>query len=148
MKIILSLVCLMFMTPAFAVELENATNRQILDELARRLQGTTPPIQEHNVAFYTCDTFARLNISVVTPRGQEYTAQMDGGSDSICSTTANILNAYKNKIANSTIVAICDSFNRVNRTQVMRNGSLRELPQISTRSPAECDRNSRQINQN
>lgn len=139
---------MMLTAPAFAVDLEHATNRQIIDELARRLNEATPPVQEHNSAFYTCDTFARLNISIVTPRGEEYTAQMDSGSHTICATTANILNAYKNKIVNSTIVAICDSFDRVNRTQIMRNGFLRELSEISTGSPEECERSSSKINQN
>jgi hypothetical protein len=145
MKLFISLLLASLTYQAHAVELRDASNQQLLQELSYRL-GSGGPTQESAIASYTCDNFDRLNISVISSSGQEATAMWGMANTDVCTNTASLLNSNKGNITRNTLIAGCNNFNRLQRYTVTTTGRLSKLPDVATRTAEECIAQSNDIN--
>jgi hypothetical protein len=145
MKLLISIFLASMAYQARAVELRDATNQQLLEELSYRLR-TGGPVQESAIASYTCDNFDRLNISVISSTGQEATAMWGMANTEVCANTASLLNSNKGEITRNTLIAGCNNFNRLQRYTVTTTGRLSKLPDVATRTAEECIAQSNDIN--
>lgn len=135
--------------PAMAVELRDASNQQILDELAFRLRlggggggGSGGGAQ----AFYSCDSQNYLRISVIGPSGAEDAEAIYIGSGQNCSVQSQQLNASRTRITRTEVAAICDSGTYLKRFSITPEGVLGALQQTYVGNMSNCLSQARSIN--
>ncbi len=122
--------------PAFAVDLRDATNRQILDELDRRLDaggGTTTAL-----ATFVCDAFGALKISLVNEAGSQADYALNLGSRQACANQATPLAQRRQRITRLTLVALCDPFGSMKKLTLRPDGVLGELDSVNFGNLAQC----------
>lgn len=112
---------------AYAVELRDATNQQLLDELAYRLRVGGGGGGNSARAMYSCDSSSYLQISVVNQSGTETNEQVYIGNGTTCNSQAQTLNTHRARITDTTIAAVCDSSTYLKRFSITRDGAMSEL---------------------
>ena len=128
---------------AFAVDLSNATNQQLLDEVSRRMTGMSPGGSA--IASYICDS-AYLKISVIGEKTSG-SASIYLGSLDKCLEQATPLNKYKSKVYALMIAAVCDSA-YLKRYGLYTSGELKEVDSVYMGSYDKCIIQAKQINEN
>jgi hypothetical protein len=129
---------------AYAVDLEFASNDQILRELARRLNSGSPA--EAGRADYICDSSGYLNVNL-TGTATAQKRQIYTGSYSHCTEQANLLAASKARITSLTTAAACDSSGYLYRYSLTPAGNIADLGNTYTGSYSNCVEQAKQINQ-
>ena len=133
--------------PALAVELRDATNQQILDELACRLRtGGGGGGGGGSRAIYACDSSTYLQISVVGPTGTEVTDSVYIGNPTHCTSQAQQLNANRGRITSTVVAALCDSSTYLQRYSITPEGALGELQSRYIGNMANCLSQAESIN--
>lgn len=125
---------------ASAVDLRDATNQQILDELSYRLRagGGGGGGSGGARAMYSCDSSSYLQISVVNSSGSETTESVYIGSSSNCNSQVQTLNANRARITDTVIAAVCDSSAYLKRFSITREGVMSELQARYIGSMTNC----------
>ena len=115
-----------FASGAFAVDLRDATNQQILDELANRLRTGGGGSGGGAVATYLCDTSGYFTFSIVGSTGTEKSTRIYIGDQNFCQRQSTFLASHRNRINNTTVIAICDS-SYMNRYSITPSGEVNAL---------------------
>lgn len=138
----IALVLGLITSAVFAVDLTQATNAQLLDELSRRLTGG----QSGTTAFanYLCDS-NYLKVSLVGEKTGETSLYL--GSQERCTQQTQILNRFKSKISSLTVIALCDS-NYLKRFKLLPSGEVKEIDSLYLGDYNKCFDQARPINQN
>lgn len=131
---------------AFAVELQDATNQQILDELALRLRLGGGIGGDSAAVTYLCDSSSYLKVSIVGPSGTETARQFYTGSSDYCSRQRTILNASRSRINRTTIVAVCDSSSYLKRFSITEQGVTHDLASNYVGNTEACFDQARTVN--
>lgn len=129
---------------AFAVDLRDATNQQLLDELASRLHGGGNA-GGGAVASFLCDNNYYLSISVIGPNGSDFSDRHYLGSKEFCQQQMNYLSAHRTRITMTSIIAICDT-SHLNRYSVTPLGEVKTLARQYFSDKEECLRQAQVIN--
>ncbi len=147
MKTLFSFVMLFSALGAQAVELHLATNRQILQELNRRLDNSGGP-GESASASYLCDGSGYLKIEVINAKGELKTDSKYLGSTASCQEQVPLLNQNKARIYGLTTFALCDGSGYLAKYSVNEQGVLKSVSSNYIGSYATCLPQAKQINSN
>ena len=143
-SILLALAAVLAYAPqASAVDLESATNQQILRELSRRLDGSGGG--ETASATYVCDSSGYLQLTLsgsTTPA----TRSIYTGSFQACNGQSSALNAHKSEIRVATTIAACDSSGYLTQYLFRPNGTITDAGSTYTGSSNNCLPQAKQIN--
>lgn len=136
-----------FVGTAKAVDLQAASNQQILDELSFRLRnGGGGGGGRTTTANYLCDSSTYLKMSIVGPTGTETTKQVYIGDSAACTSQVSILNANRSRIDRTVVVAVCDSSTYLNRISVTVDGAVHDLNNTYIGDANQCLSQARTIN--
>ena len=137
-----------FVGTAKAVDLQSATNQQILDELSFRLRngGGGGGGGRTTTANYLCDSSTYLKMSIVGPTGSETTKQVYIGDSAACTSQVSVLNANRSRIDRTVVVAVCDSSTYLNRISVTVDGAVHDLNNTYIGDATQCLSQARIIN--
>ena len=126
-----------------AIDLNQASNQQLLDEVARRMNGGTNVVPA--IASYICDTnYVRVKLTGESQTG-EVALYLEGSNR--CLEQTNVLNAYKSKITSFSIIALCDS-NYLRRYKMLVAGTISPLDSTYIGDYDQCLTQAKAINQN
>ncbi len=142
----LALSIVFFSSALFAVDLTFATNQQILEELARRLNSGPGP-GGNAFASYICDSYGYMAISLVAPT-KTSEIKLYIGNDSQCNQQAAILSTNKSKIYSFAQAAVCDSYSYMKRYSLTQYGELKEISSTYMGDYQKCFDQAKIINQN
>ena len=127
----------------FAIDLNLATNQQLLDEVGRRLGS--PSTGENAIASYICDSsYLRTSVIGVSNKAELSTYIGDLGR---CQEQSGVLNQYKTKIYGLTLVAICDS-SYLRRYKMLPAGTISEVDSTYMGDYNRCVTQAKLLNQN
>lgn len=136
-----------FVGTAKAVDLQTASNQQILDELSFRLRnGGGGGGGRTTTANYLCDSSTYLKMSIVGPTGTETTKQVYIGDSAACTSQVSILNGNRSRIDRTVVVAVCDSSTYLNRISVTVDGAVHDLNNTYIGDATQCLTQARTIN--
>jgi hypothetical protein len=130
---------------ASAQDIHDATNQQLLNELARRLQGGGGgwPSDEAGIASYYCDSYT-LTIRFLPARGSETSTSLNLSNSGECTKRVQQV-GNKTRITQRTIVAGCDSYTLYRVLLDPRDG-ISSLPTQSLSNSSDCDREATRLN--
>ncbi len=135
--LIFGLITISSFAPSYAVDLQFATNDQILSELSRRLNGGINPI-EGAKAIYTCDSTPSLTVSLYGISGVPSEDKVYIGNQTQCASQVEILTKYKSKISQVTVVAVCDGNGYLYRYSLKPDGKIGNKTQTYMESYNSC----------
>lgn len=133
-------------TASSAVELRDATNQQLVDELSYRLRVGGGGSGNSSSISYLCDSSSYLKISIVGPSGTESSKQYYLGDSAYCSRQRAVLNTSRGRIERTTVIAICDSSYYLQRFSVTELGVVRDLSNNYIGDSEACFDQARSIN--
>lgn len=112
--------------PAFAVDLRDASNGQIFDELQRRIDGGTGG-NDAAITTFLCDSYGTLKLSSVGNSGSQQDYSLYMGTQQACQSQATPLAARRQRITRLTLVALCDPYANMKKLSLKTDGSITEL---------------------
>lgn len=130
---------LMLASSSFAVELEQATNQQLLNEVSRRM-GTQ--VSEANVT-YICSDYS-MNVETTSAKTSVHRS-FNMGDVKQCQEQAKILVANRSHITRLTTAAICSDDN-LNKLTLKPDGSM-TVSTVYVGNYDGCFSQARQINE-
>ena len=125
-------------TSVLAVELTQATNQQILDELGRRLGGGSGPGPFPAAsASFICDSRSAL---VVTLAGRDTSSSVtvDTNGSNNCLSQADLLVRHRSHISTTAIIGICDSNWSLNRISLNPSGMATKIGVTPMNGSSQC----------
>jgi hypothetical protein len=141
MKSLLSLVAglLFFVTAsASAVELRDASNQQILDELSFRLGAGGGSGSDASTVRFACDIYGDLIIGLVNASGYETKKDVVIRNQPRCNDQASKLNLKPAAVTSVRLVGICDIYGDLNRFSLTTNGTINQLDSYTVRNYDNC----------
>jgi hypothetical protein len=127
--------------------LQQASNYEILDELNRRLSGGSGGGGgEFAIASYTCSRYGDLEVTVVNSTSQATKVSVDVGNQVQCSDQAGVLNQYRTRIRELTIIGVCGRYGDLDRYSLLPNGSLKKIGSIDVGNQAQCIMQAKKMN--
>lgn len=147
-RLLIGITALVLLTAgqAQAVDLRDATNRQILDELAHRLNTEGGGNSGGASVWYSCDRYSDVRIAIVGSEGQEVTATVSVRSNDRCIEQIAMLSAAPSTINDVRVIGICDTYGDLNRFALTRGGAANRLSTISVRNYTRCLEQARDLN--
>lgn len=117
--------------------LVNATNSDLVNEVSRRLQGTTPPPPPAGATVVlSCDSY-RLKISLTPAVGNEVSTYVDGNDAASCQSTLQSVGGPVISINRKKIIGICDTY-RLKRVELNPLGEAKALSYMDLSNAKEC----------
>ena len=144
MKKLIGLGYLAFCAVAGATVLETATNDQLLGELSKRLHGGGTPIVGAQ-AIYACRS-SYLYIYLTNADGVTIEKNFSVASPTTCTRQADTLNRFRNRISQTTVIAVCRGA-YLYRQPIFASGTFGSESNISTDSDSACLDQAELINQ-
>jgi len=131
--------------PLAAVDLQSATNQQLVDEVGRRL-SVAGPGSASAVATYTCDSSATLHLTVFNSSGTTNEQTVYVGDAGNCTAQANVLNSNRTQINGLVLAAACDSSGTLHRFPITTAGTFGTDSTVYVGDVPTCIAQAKQIN--
>lgn len=142
--IILGLVVSSF---AFAIDLNQATNQQLLQEVGRRLGSPTPGAAA--LGTFLCDDWGELKADFIAADGTVGQMKLDTGDTTPhCQPQAKVLQRNRARIAAFTQFAVCDNWGELYRYSVNENAKVVSLGHTRLTNFQACVGQANIINEN
>jgi len=146
MKTFLSLFLVFSAAGASAVELHLATNRQILQELNRRLDNGGGGTGESATVSYLCDGSGYLKIEAINSKGEVKSDSKYLGNYNNCNEQVGLLNQNKSRVYALTVFALCDNSGYLAKYSVDEKAALKSVSSNYLGNYAACLPQAKQIN--
>ncbi len=128
-----------------AVELSQATNADLLNEVARRMGGS-PAVSEYSSASYLCDSNGNLQINLLSALGNEAQRRVNFYNMSQCQSQSAVLISNATKIFRIRQIAVCDSNGNMLRYSLSPQGTISDLAGLNLYNMSECLKQAELIN--
>ena len=145
MKLVLSLFLLGSTFAAQAVELSAASNRQIMQELSRRLEAG-PVGGDSAIVTYLCDSSGYLKMETLTNTGTSKSESKYLSDTTKCEDQAKLLRQNKAKIYGTSLMALCDTSGYLHKITVNEKGEFKSLSSTYLSSYEACLPQAKAIN--
>lgn len=145
MKFLVSLFLLGSTFSAQAVELSAATNRQILQELSRRLESGVSG-GDSAVVTYLCDSSGYLKMESLSSTGVTKNESKYLSDTAKCEDQARLLRQNKAKVYSMTLFALCDTSGYLHKYSVNEKGEFKSLSSTYLSSYEACLPQAKAIN--
>lgn len=122
--------------------LQQATSRELLDEVGRRM-GSSNPTQE-STASYSCDLYGTLTIHLLGNTGVQ-TATVDAGTANGCEPQAAELSQFRSHIRAPSFLAVCDPYGTLHKFAATPQGVLTKVSEVNS-TPVQCRKSATAIN--
>ncbi len=144
MKSILSLVLILSTLGASAVDLEQASNRQLLQEVAKRLEpgAATSSV----IVTYLCDSSGYLKMETLGPAGVSKSESKYLSSTQSCEEQAVLLRQNKARVNGLTLLAVCDSSGYLYKYSIDEKAEIKSLSSAYLSSYGACLPQAKAIN--
>lgn len=130
---------------AFAVELRDATNQQILDELSFRLRSGGQV--EQLLTTFTCDSDGDMVIRIIPTNGNPEKTVRIANSAQSCEAQIVDLERTFSSISRPTILSVCDLLGELRKFSVFPKGTITPAGVSKTSSFQVCLQQSKIFNQ-
>lgn len=125
-------------TSLLAVELTQASNQQILDELSRRLGGGSAPIPTPTAsAAFICDSNSDLVISL-TGRDTSSSLSIPTSGSNNCLSQTSVLTTHRSRIAVTSLIGVCDLNWDLHRISLNTSGLATEIGKTPMSGSTRC----------
>jgi len=141
-KYLIVLVTLVFSTFSNAVELEDATDTELLGELAVRLD--IPP--DNAIATYLCDKIGNITVDLVSSTGGHEVFVKKLCSPTKCEEQVEYLSRNNHDIRELEQIALCTALGELARYALFTDGNIEFLGKSNEYTYDECFIKARRIN--
>lgn len=137
MKLIVTFALCLSALAASAVELSEATNRQLIQELSRRLNSGGGE-GGSAILTYLCDGSGYLKIESLNSSGASKSESIYLSERAKCEAQAALLRANKNKAYGLMLFALCDGSGYLHKYSANETGEIKKLSSTYLSSYEAC----------
>jgi hypothetical protein len=130
--------------------LQQASNAELLNELARRLYvgggGGGGGIGIGARANYGCDLYGDLRLGLIGPAGEEAKAEVTIRNGQTCGRQRDVLTQFKSRIGQVALIGVCDLYGDLQRFSLTPDGRIQRLQEVIIRNIDTCLRQADAMN--